>query len=184
MSGDVADVLARRRHLDSRDRLENDRVRLADRILECALAGAMNATSFESTGWCLPSYTITRTSSSGIARDRALDEHLVDAFLDRGDVLARNRAADDFVDELEAGAARQRLDPQVHLAELAGAAGLLLVAVVAFGFAAYGLAVRDFRRPRRDVDPELGCMRSSITRKCSSPMPRSTVSLTWRCARP
>ena len=39
------------------------------------------------------------------------------------------------VDELEAAAARQRLDAQEHLAELAGAAGLLLVPVVAFGLA-------------------------------------------------
>jgi hypothetical protein len=47
--------------------------------------------------------------------------------------VSRDRAALDLVDELEAGAARQRLDAQEHLAELAGAAGLLLVAVVAFG---------------------------------------------------
>ena len=39
------------------------------------------------------------------------------------------------IDELEAGAARQRLDAQVHLAELARAAGLLLVPVMAFGLA-------------------------------------------------
>ena len=49
--------------------------------------------------------------------------------------VLRNRAALDLVDELEAGAARQRLDLQEHLAELAGAAGLLLVAMMPFGLA-------------------------------------------------
>ena len=39
------------------------------------------------------------------------------------------------IDELEARAARQRLDAQIHFAELARAAGLLLVAVMAFGLA-------------------------------------------------
>jgi hypothetical protein len=37
------------------------------------------------------------------------------------------------VDELEPGAARQRLDAQIDLAELARAAGLLLVPGVPFG---------------------------------------------------
>ena len=41
-----------------------------------------------------------------------------------------HHAALDLVEELEALAARQRLEPQVHLAELAAAAGLLLVAVL------------------------------------------------------
>ncbi len=49
-------------------------------------------------------------------------------------------------------AARQRLDAQEHLAELAGAAGLLLVAVVALGRHRHGLAVGDARRPRVDLE--------------------------------
>ena len=43
---------------------------------------------------------------------------------------------------------RQRLDAQVHLAELAGAAGLLLVAVMALGRTRDRLAIRDARRVR------------------------------------
>ena len=50
-------------------------------------------------------------------------------------------------------AARQRLDAQEHLAELAGAAGLLLVPVVAFGRRGDRLAVGDARRPRVDLEP-------------------------------
>ena len=45
-------------------------------------------------------------------------------------------------------AARQRLDAQEHFAELPGAAGLLLVPVVAFGRRGDGFAVGDARRPR------------------------------------
>src|SRR5690606_28971538 len=56
---------------------------------------------------------------------------------------------------LEAAAARQRLDAQEHLAELPGAARLLLVAVMAFRRAGDGLPVRDLRRPSRDRDAEL-----------------------------
>jgi hypothetical protein len=46
---------------------------------------------------------------------------------------AGNRAALDVVDEFETGAALQRLDLQVHLAELAGAARLLLVPAMSLG---------------------------------------------------
>src|SRR5690606_40465214 len=77
------------------------------------------------------------------------------AFLDGRYELAGYRAADDRVHELESRAAGQRLDPQEHLAELAGAAGLLLVAVVTFRVARDRLAVGDLRRPRFQLDAEL-----------------------------
>jgi hypothetical protein len=48
-----------------------------------------------------------------------------------------------------------RLDAQPDLAELAGAAGLLLVPVMALGLGGDGLAVGDARRVRLDVDVEL-----------------------------
>ena len=47
-----------------------------------------------------------------------------------GNELARDRAAEDLVDELEVAAARQRLHRDLAVAELAVAAGLLLVAAV------------------------------------------------------
>ena len=50
------------------------------------------------------------------------------AGLDRLDILLRHDAAGDRVGELEAAAARQRLDLEHHVAELAVAARLLLVA--------------------------------------------------------
>ena len=58
----------------------------------------------------------------GEAEDAAGGHGLGDALLDRGDELAGDRAADDLVDELEAGAAVERLDPQEGDAELAVAA--------------------------------------------------------------
>ena len=58
---------------------------------------------------------------------------VLDALLDRRDVLPRDRAAEDVVLELEVAAARQRLDPDLAVAELAVAAGLLLVPAVRLG---------------------------------------------------
>jgi hypothetical protein len=78
---------------------------------------------------------------------------LAHAFLDGRDELVRNRATDDIVDELEPAAAVERLDAQIHLAELPGAAGLLLVAVMTLGRTADRLAVRHARRTRLDGDP-------------------------------
>ncbi len=67
--------------------------------------------------------------------DRAGREHLLDALLHRRHELVRDHAALRAVDELEARAAPERLDAQRHLAELARAAGLLLVPVEALGAA-------------------------------------------------
>ena len=49
----------------------------------------------------------------------------------------------------------QRLDAQRHLAELAGAAGLLLVPVEALGRRGDRLAIGNARRPRLDLELEL-----------------------------
>src|SRR5690348_2021331 len=80
------------------------------------------------------------------AGQRAFRQHLAYAFFHRRDELTRDRPAHDVVDELESRAALQRLDAQEHLAELSGAAGLLLVAAVAVGWAGHGLPVRDAGR--------------------------------------
>ena len=68
-----------------------------------------------------------------IAGEVAARPRVLDALLDRRHELARDRAAEDVVDELEIGAARQRLDFDLAVAELAVAAGLLLVPAVRFG---------------------------------------------------
>ena len=58
------------------------------------------------------------------------------ALLDARDEVSGYRAADHFVDELESGALRQRLHPDVTHRVLAVAAGLLDVPAVAFRVAA------------------------------------------------
>ena len=75
-------------------------------------------------------------------------------FLDGGDELPRDRAAEDLVDELELAAARQRLHADLAVAELAVAAGLLLVAAVSVDARRDGLAIGDARRLQVHFDAE------------------------------
>src|SRR6185369_10940611 len=65
-----------------------------------------------------------------VTRKIAAHARFLDALLDCGNVLPRNRAAEDVVDELEVGAAGKRVDLDLAVAELPMAAGLLLVAAV------------------------------------------------------
>ena len=65
--------------------------------------------------------------------------------------MSRNRAAENFVGEFELSAARQRLHADPAVAELAVAAGLLLVAALHVGLAANGLAIGNFRRVQLDI---------------------------------
>ena len=89
--------------------------------------------SDESTAWNLPSNSVTRTSTTGIAEHAAVLHRLRDALLDRGDELPGDGAADDLVLELEALAPLERLDADDGDAELAVAAGLLLVLALGLG---------------------------------------------------
>ena len=75
-------------------------------------------------------------------------------FSTAGHELPRNRAAEDVVDELEIGAARQRLHRDLAVAELAVAARLLLVAAVGLDLGGDRLAVGDARRLERHLDAE------------------------------
>src|SRR5207237_10785432 len=71
------------------------------------------------------------------------------------DELARDRAADDLVDELEAAAARERLDLDVGHGVLAVTAGLLHVAALGLSAGLDGLPVRDLRGMMGGLDAEL-----------------------------
>ena len=93
------------------------------------------------------------------ALDRIAGEHarlhrLAHALLDRRDERARDHAALDLVDELEALADRQRLDLDVAVAELTATARLLLVAPVRARATADRLLVGHARRLERDLDAE------------------------------
>ena len=64
----------------------------------------LNAISDESTSWYEPSKRVDLDVDHRVAGVDARLERLADALVDRLDVLARDRAADDLVDELVAGA--------------------------------------------------------------------------------
>ena len=85
----------------------------------------------------------------------ARGERLADALVDRLDVLARDGAADDLVDELVAGALLGGLELDDRVAVLALAAGLADEAAVALGGAADGLAIGDLRLADVGGDLEL-----------------------------
>src|SRR6185503_4090090 len=72
-------------------------------------------------------------------------ERLLDPLVDGLDVLARDRAADDLVDELVARALLGRLDPDDRVAVLALAAGLADMTATALRRATDRLAVGDLR---------------------------------------
>ena len=80
-------------------------------------------------------------------------EPVDDAFLDRGDVVARHHAAGDFLLEREARAARHRFDVEHDVAVLAVPAGLLLVPAALDDALADGLAVADARLRRSMAMP-------------------------------
>src|SRR5258705_1444966 len=67
-----------------------------------------------------------------IAREVSFDQGIAHALLHRGDEVARDYAADDIVDELEALATRIRLDLEPAIAILAAAARLGLVFALRF----------------------------------------------------
>ena len=79
------------------------------------------------------------------ARQNALDEVLAQALFDRRNEVARHRAADDCIDELEIRARLGGGELNPHVAELAVAAALLLVAALHLNRLADGLAVGNLR---------------------------------------
>src|SRR5207249_3583667 len=83
-----------------------------------------------------------------------LGGRLADAFLDAGEILFGDRAADDVLGELDP-TARVGLEGDPHVGEHAVPAGLFLVAPVDLGLPADRLAVRDPRRARHDRRTEL-----------------------------
>ena len=104
------------------DRLQQDRIafRHAPRCIAMR-AAVLKAMSELSTAWYWPSIQRDRDVDHREAERPAL-QIFAHALLDRADELARHGAADDLVVEFEARAARQRLDLDMDVAELAVAA--------------------------------------------------------------
>jgi hypothetical protein len=110
------------------------------------------------------------------AGDRAGEKHLLDALLHRRHELVRDDPALRLVEELEAGAALARLDAQRHLAELAGAARLLLMAMESFRLPGDRLAIGNAGGRVSTSSLNWLAIRSSTERRWRSPSARSTVS--------
>ena len=89
-----------------------------------------------------------------IAREIPSGRGLDNALFDRGDEILGNGAAENIVDELEAGAARERLQLDFAFAILPVAAGLLLVFALRVSLGADGFAVGDFGRFERHFHVE------------------------------
>ena len=103
--------------------------------LKASEPAILNDSSFESTGWNDPSKTRRAEIDHRIAGEKTAQTRVLDALFNRRHELARDRSAEDVVDELELAAARQRFELHLAVAELTVAAGLLLVPAVRFGSA-------------------------------------------------
>ena len=122
--------------------------------LKASDAAILNDSSFESTWWYEPVEDRGAEIDHRVAGEEAAQPRVLQALLDGRDELPRDRAAEDVVDELEVAAARQRIELDLAVAELAVAAGLLLVAAVRLGRRGDRLAIRDARDLEVDLDAE------------------------------
>src|SRR5438309_166320 len=152
LAGDVAHAVLGRDDLDVHNGFEHDRPGLYQGVEKSFAAGGHERHVLRIHRVALAVVHGYAHILQRIARNESAIKDTAHPFLHRRDELVRDRAAFYRVDELEALAARERLDPQVDLAELAGAAGLLLVAAVALGARADGLAERDRRRARVELE--------------------------------
>src|SRR6266581_8036373 len=128
VAGQVADRRLGTEHLDIDDRLQDDRRRGADGFHHRFPPGGDEGHLLAIDRMRLAVIDDDAQVDDREARYDTFIESAAHALLHGRHEDAGNGAALDLVGELEAGAARQRLDAQEHLAELAGAAALLLVA--------------------------------------------------------
>src|SRR5690554_3379502 len=132
VTDDITHVFLRGADLDSHQRLEQHGVGLADRFLECHRAGELERH--------LRRVDVVRCAieqdaldaDQRVAREDADRHGGLHALVDRRDVLARNATTGDLGLELVNLVAldRKRLKRDLHLRELTGSTGLLLVGVV------------------------------------------------------
>src|SRR5215210_6215140 len=152
----VAQVILRRHDLDGHHRLEQLRLRALHGLLEGHRAGDLEGD--------LARVDVVERAVDQLdshVHDRVPGEHarlhrLLDAEVDRTDVLLRDLAADDLVDEVVALARLRRLRVDHGMAVLAAAAGLAHeLALNLLDRAPEGLAIGDLRAANVRVDREL-----------------------------
>src|SRR5581483_11914116 len=151
---DGADGLVRNGHLDLHDRLEQDRVGLLVRALERHRAGDLERHLRRVDGVVRAVDEQDADALDGRAGELAVEHRLLDSLVDRRTEALRDDAADDLVDELVPGVARDRLEDDVAVAVLASAARLLLVLALRARLLADRLEVRHPLLAELDVDAE------------------------------
>src|SRR5690606_32733190 len=151
----VAEVLLGGDDLDLHDRLEQHRRGLGEAVLEAHRTGDLER-HFRRVD------LVVRTVHQAhldvhdrVAGEDAVGDRLLDALVDRGDVLLRHHAADDRVLELVALAFLVRRDLEPDVAELALAARLAHELAFRLDRLADGLAVGDLRLADVGLDVEL-----------------------------
>src|SRR4051812_14465299 len=155
VADDVAEEVLGRHDLDLEDRLEQDGLRAARRLLEGERAGDLEGDLRRVRLVVLAVDERHADVDDGVARAHAVGERLLDALLDGRDELDRHGAAADLRDEVEA-LAGSRLDVDVDDPVLARAARLAHEAALdLLGGAADGLAVGDLRAADVRLDVEL-----------------------------
>ena len=151
---DRTDGLVGDGHLELHDRLEQHRVGLRVGLLEGHRAGDLERHLGGVDVVVLPVDELDAHALDRRAGQLAVLHRLLDPLVDRRPVALRDNAADDLVDELVALVALDRLEDDLAVAELAAAAGLLLVAVTRPRLRADRLQVRNARLVELDVDAE------------------------------
>ena len=151
----IPHAVFRNRHADVDHRLHDDGRGALHRVLERPLAGLDKGDLLGVHRVMLAVVDDDPHVLQRVAGDRSLAQHLAHPFLHGRYELRRNHAAHHLVDELETAAPGQGLDTQEHLAELARAAGLLLVPVMTLRLGGDGFPVGDGRQRRGHLDAVL-----------------------------
>src|SRR5690606_5412459 len=158
VADDLTPVVLRGAHLDEHHRLEQDRVGLPDGLLEGHRAGDLER-HLRGVDVVVGAVEEGRLDAHhGIAGEHAVLHGVLDAGVDRRDVLARDAATGDLVLELVqlTFGRDQRREGQLDLRELARPTSLLLVGVVVLVHRATDrLAVGDLRLAYVGLDLEL-----------------------------
>ena len=148
---DVAREIGGRNDLDRHDRLKQRRARFLHPRPEGLSPGELESQLRGVYIVILAVIQLYFEIDHGIARQVPGRGGLDNAFLDRRYVGLRNRAAKDFVDELEPTPVSERFHADTAITKLPVPAGLLLVAALHLGAPADRLAIRNLRRLELDL---------------------------------
>src|SRR6266851_1635901 len=133
-------------HLDRHNRFEQNRPRLLERGLESHRRRYLKS-HIGRVDFMIAAFENRYSDvDHRVAAEVTLDQRTAHALLDRRDVLARDRATNDLVHELEAASTRERFDLEPAVAILSASARLALVFALRLGLTLDRLLVWDLRR--------------------------------------